>query len=293
MQEIESCPICGNAHLKEFLRTRDYHYTQEEFSLKRCAQCSLVVTSPRPDNERLLHYYGSPEYLSHSARPTSLVGHVYRFARRFTIKRKVDLLGRFQQKGTILDFGCGTGEFLLHAQRIGWKTYGVEPSEAARNVAAAQLPYVYDAIDPIPAQSCNAITLWHVLEHVPDLQKTLLELLDRLTPDGTLFIAVPNIASSDSQHYRATWAGLDVPRHLWHFTRQSMERLLHEHDLTLVRTMPMKLDAYYVSLLSEKYRNSNTLSPTGYVRAMRTAIASNRAARKSGEYSSLIYVARK
>lgn len=293
MQEIQACPVCGNTHLHEFLRTRDYHYTQEEFALKRCEACTLIMTSPRPDNEKLAGYYTSPEYLSHASRPTSLIGRVYNLARHFTIQRKVKLVEGSQKPGTLLDFGCGTGEFLFQAHKKGWKTYGVEPSDAARNVAAARLPDVTPTLQDVPRGVCNAITLWHVLEHVPDLHDTLSELAERLTPDGTLFIAVPNIASADSLHYRDKWAGLDVPRHLWHFTRQSMERLLQATNLKLSRTVSMKLDAYYVSLLSERYKNNNRLTPRGYVRAMRTGVLSNRAARKSGEYSSLIYVARK
>jgi 2-polyprenyl-3-methyl-5-hydroxy-6-metoxy-1,4-benzoquinol methylase len=293
MQEIDACPICGSTPLHEFIRTRDYHFTQEEFSLKQCGQCSLIMTSPRPDNDHLSHYYDSPEYLSHAAKPTNLLGHAYRFVRHFTVRNKVALLRRFQEPGTLLDFGCGTAEFLMHARNSGWITYGVEPSETARKVATAQLPDIFPVLDPVPLQSCNAITLWHVLEHVPDLRQTLHNLIARLTPNGTLFIAVPNIASADSRHYRDMWAGLDVPRHLWHFTRKSMERLLQEHNLALTRTIPMKLDAYYVSLLSEKYRNNHKLTIANYVRAMRSATASNRAAQKTGEYSSLLYVARK
>lgn len=291
MLDIKVCPNCGSTQISEFLRTHDYHYTQETFLLKRCGQCTLIMTSPRPDNEELGHYYTSPEYLSHSAKSTNVLSRAYRFARHFTIKKKIALVARFQKAGTLLDFGSGTGEFLLHAQQTGWKTYGVEPSGVARKTA--NLPNVFPDIAPVPLQSCNAITLWHVLEHVPDLHQTLNNLLTRLTPDGTLFIAVPNIDSRDSRYYGSAWAGLDVPRHLWHFNRQSMERLLQQHHLKLIRTLPMKLDAYYVSLLSEKYKNGNRLTLGGYLLAMRVGVASNYSARKSGEYSSLIYVARK
>lgn len=293
MQDINTCPICGSTQLYTLLRTRDYHYTQEEFPLKRCQECSLTMTTPRPEDNDLARYYNSPEYLSHNARPTTLFALAYRLARHFTIRNKEKLLRKYQQQGTLLDFGCGTGDFLRHAQQCGWQTYGVEPSEHARAIAASQLKNVYATIDLVPLKSCSAITLWHVLEHVPDLQRTLTELANRLTSGGTIFVAVPNIESADSLYYGPTWAGLDVPRHLWHFNRKSMERLLQQHALKLVRTIPMKLDAYYVSLLSEKYRHNNSLNIPGYVRAMRRALMSNRTARTTGEYSSLIYVATK
>lgn len=293
MQEIEGCPICGSTQRSPFLHTRDFHYSQEEFTLQRCQQCALIMTSPQPEKEKLPFYYSSPDYLSHSSTATHLIGRLYRLARQFTIRRKAALVARFQEPGTLLDFGCGTGEFLVRARHEGWKTFGVEPAEPARKAAAAKLPDVFHDIESVPLQSCNAITLWHVLEHVPDLRQTMADLVSRLTPNGTVFVAVPNIASHDSRHYAARWAGLDVPRHLWHFTRRSMERLLQQHALTLTRILPMKLDAYYVSLLSEKYRDGDRLTTGGYLRAMRTAVASNRAAARSGEYSSLIYVARK
>jgi 2-polyprenyl-3-methyl-5-hydroxy-6-metoxy-1,4-benzoquinol methylase len=290
MQEVTACPICGSSQLYELLRTRDYHYTQEEFPLKRCEQCSFIMTSPRPDDHQLVRYYDSPEYLSHAARSKTLFAQAYRFARHFTIRNKERLVRQYQRPGTLLDYGCGTGDFLRHAHRHGWKVFGVEPSDTARATALTQVPTAFESIDQVPLKSCNAITLWHVLEHVPDLRKTLNDLTARLTSNGTIFIAVPNIESSDSRHYGATWAALDVPRHLWHFNRKSMERLLQQHTLKVVRTLPMKLDAFYVSLLSEKYRNNNTTNVAGYVRAMRIAAMSNWAARKSGEYSSLIYV---
>jgi 2-polyprenyl-3-methyl-5-hydroxy-6-metoxy-1,4-benzoquinol methylase len=291
MPEITACPICGSTQLYELLRTRDYHYTQEEFPLKRCEQCSFIMTSPRPDIDDLPRYYSSPEYLSHTEKSNTLIARAYRFVRHFTIRNKEKLVRNYQVPATLLDFGCGTGDFLGHAQDTGWQVFGVEPSHTARQVAATRMANIFATIDPVPLHSCNAITLWHVLEHVPDLRKTLDQLTQRLTPDGTIFIAVPNIESADSRHYGITWAGLDVPRHLWHFNRKTMERLLQQHGLKLLRTIPMKLDAYYVSLLSEKYRNKNSAGIGTYVRAMRIGAASNRAARKSGEYSSLIYVA--
>lgn len=293
MHEVTACPICGGTRLSHYLETRDYHLTHEVFALKRCEDCSLILTSPRPETKRLIEYYASDDYISHTSAGTNLLNQAYLLARRYTLRRKLGLVERFAPKGRILDFGCGTGEFLKQAQTKHWDTYGVEPAEKARNTARQQLPNIHADVSSIQSQDLQAITLWHVLEHVPELNEVLVQLKERLSATGTIFIAVPNVNSYDSRHYGPKWAGLDVPRHLWHFGQPNMVRLLKNHQLKWVQTLPMKLDAYYVSLLSEKYRSHNKLTIPAVYKAMYSGLKSNQEARRSTEYSSLIYVARK
>src|SRR5690606_17862320 len=293
MYEVTACPICGGVRLSHHLDTRDYHVTQETFTLRRCEDCGLILTTPRPDNNRLMEYYSSADYISHTSTGTNLVNQAYLLARKYTLRQKLNLVAKFAAKDKLLDFGCGTGEFLKHAQAQQWDTYGVEPAEKARRAAQAELRHIYPDITSIPSHDLQAITLWHVLEHVPQLNETLAQLKERLGEAGTIFIAVPNVNSYDSHYYAQHWAGLDVPRHLWHFSRPNMTRLLQNHKFNLVQTLPMKLDAYYVSLLSEKYRLDNKLSIPAAFKAVRSGFRSNLAARTSSEYSSLIYVARK
>lgn len=293
MFEVTECPICGGTRFSRHLETCDYHLTQETFVLNRCEDCGLILTSPRPDPDQLMKYYASDDYISHTSSGTNLLNQTYLIARKYTLRQKLNLVQRFAAKGKLLDFGCGTGEFLRYAQTRHWEAYGVEPAEKARNIARQELPKIFPDAASVPSRELHAITLWHVLEHVPQLNETLAELKARLRQGGTIFIAVPNVKSYDSRHYGHRWAGLDVPRHLWHFSQPNLIRLLHNHQFKLERTLPMKLDAYYVSLLSEKYRSHNKLSLPAVYRAIRSGLKSNTDARRTTEYSSLIYVARK
>ncbi len=294
MQKLTACPVCHATKLAPFLSCKDYTVSHETFHLQRCLSCGFVMTNPRPGPEQLPAYYQSEGYISHSNKSTNLVDLIYKAARTFTLKWKLRLLEKYslQPPTSVLDFGCGTGDFLHHCAKNGLSIEGVEPSPLARKEATTKTgreikPSVYE----ISTQS-DALTLWHVLEHVADLKHTLEKLRDSLTKNGTMFIAVPNLNSADAEYYGEHWAAYDVPRHLWHFSQNSMGKLLANHDLKITTTVPMHLDAYYVSILSEKYRlGKNTITTMG--RAISQGWQSNRRAQRTREYSSLIYIVRK
>ena len=145
----------------------------------------------------------------------------------------------------------------------------------------------------VPQTKFQVITLWHVLEHVYPLQATLQTLKDKLADHGTIFIAVPNRESQDAKYYGEAWAAYDVPRHLWHFTKTSMAKLLEGSGLRIQEIVPMKLDAYYVSLLSAKYSNDGRFTFFGSLNAMLVALRSNLLGAKSRNQSSLIFVVKK
>jgi 2-polyprenyl-3-methyl-5-hydroxy-6-metoxy-1,4-benzoquinol methylase len=216
---------------------------------------------------------------------------LYRIARSYTLKWKQQLIASSAQEKTLLDYGCGTGSFLTHMKSKGWHVTGVEPSPDAR-AKASEHDTVYENMEGADGRY-SIITLWHVLEHIHDLNKILIELGKRLEASGTIFIAVPNYKSADATHYKNHWAAYDVPRHLWHFDRQTMTQVLANAGLKVQKILPMTLDAYYVCLLSESYKDPNASTITKYFRALQQASNSNRAARNSGEYSSLIYIAKK
>ena len=190
--------------------------------------------------------------------------------------------------GKLLDFGCGTGEFLAQCTKSGFKTFGYEPNENASNQATSKGLSIIQNLKDLN-QKMDAITAWHVVEHVPNLRDTIKDLKKKLSKDGILFIAVPNVNSFDARHYKEYWAAYDVPRHLYHFSQNSFGKLIAKCKLHLVDTIPMKFDSYYVSLLSEKYLNGKT----DFIRALKTGYKSNHHAKKNGEYSSLIYVLKK
>ena len=294
MKSLYHCPVCKGTDFNPFLECRDYTVSHETFQLVCCTQCGFVFTNPQPDNRELPRYYESDDYISHSDKSQNLTAHLYKLSRTYTLKWKYHLIRKYSiaAPSSILDFGCGTGSFLRQCVKHGMTGSGVEPSKTARQEAKAGTnASIADHIEKIQG-SFDVITLWHVLEHVSDLQATLSSLKDRLSKSGTIFIAVPNHKSLDAQIYKQYWAAYDVPRHLWHFTRTTMERTLADNDLKLEDILPMKLDAYYVSLLSEKYKTDHSGIPA-LATAFLNGWKSNRAAKATREYSSLIYIARK
>jgi len=297
MREVLVCPICGAKTFTPFLNCKDYAVSQETFQLVQCAQCQFVATSPAPHNNDIAKYYLSDTYISHSNKAKTLLDKFYLLARTFTLKWKLKLISNNLNKTTdvtLLDYGCGTGEFLKKCKSRGWKICGIEPSDIARiQSSEATKALIAPSLADISFNKFDIITLWHVLEHIPDLDDTLEKLKSRLSDSGTMFIAVPNHKSWDATYYKAYWAGYDLPRHLWHFSQQNMETLLQKNRLKLIRRMPMKLDALYVSLLSEKYRNNGKSTIASTIHALFNGFKSNLRARISNEYSSLIYIVRK
>ncbi len=299
MIEIDRCPVCDGRAFVPFITCQDYSISREIFPIVRCIGCDLLITSPRPSNDQLGKYYTSPAYTSHISTAKNIIDKIYLTARQFTLKWKLSLLEKTTPTSTqksVLDFGCGTGEFLKVAKSNGWLTMGMEPSHFARQQADATIAQdIKASLLEVTShhKKFHAITLWHVLEHVENLNATLQTLKDLLEQSGIIFIAVPNYTSWDGAHYKQHWAGYDVPRHLWHFSTKSMNRLLEKNSLTLARIIPMRLDAFYVGILSEKYRNAESLPIVGMIKAFVNGLRSNYQARRSMEYSSLIYVVKK
>lgn len=251
-----------------------------------------MVTNPQPSKEKIAAYYPIENYISHSSKSSSLVDNIYLLTRKFTLGWKLRILNNNAIKGKVLDVGCGTGNFLGICQKAGWDISGVETSQDARALAIQRTSVqIVDDISKLKDNKYDVITLWHVLEHLHDLNESLSQLKEMLANQGTLIIALPNVASYDSRFYKSFWAGYDVPRHLWHFSKNSFQRLAQNHGLNVVKIIPMKLDSFYVSLLSEKYR-AGKASIGGFARAFVTGVRSNWRARKENNYSSLIYIVR-
>lgn len=294
MYEIQQCPVCGGKTFSKFLACKDYTVSHGTFNLIRCNKCEIVITSPRPEDQDLGQYYLSPQYISHSKAAVTLFDKVYQLTRTFALRWKLNLIkeNSLSQVKTLLDFGCGTGSFLAKCNENGLQVTGVEPSDNPRQIANENLPQhtVYQSINEVPG-TFHVITLWHVLEHIPDLNNILAELKKRLDQNGTIFLAVPNHLSYDAKTYGQHWAGYDVPRHLWHFNKKNMEQLVNSHGLKLKKIIPMKLDAFYVSMLSEQYKGNGKIS--SYIKGFWTGLKSNIRARKDSQYSSLIYVVQK
>jgi len=271
--------------MKLYLETKDYAVSQEEFQLLHNQEWDMLVTQPLPDS--LDRYYESDIYISHTDARKSLTDKIYQTVKKYSIGRKLKLAERYADtKKSILDFGAGTGDFLLAAKTNKWLAKGIEPNYKARELSKAKGIKLQSHIDLLEDEKFQLITLWHVLEHLPDLEEQISKVISRLADSGTLIIAVPNFRSYDARYYGKFWAAYDVPRHLWHFSRTAMEKLFIKHKLKIVETKPMIFDAFYVSLLSEKYRTGKN----NFVKAFGVGLWSNMQALWSKEYSSLIYV---
>lgn len=293
MTETKHCPICGTTDLSIKFKTQDFSVTGEPFTIVMCAHCELLITSPRPDDQDLSRYYQSEDYVSHTSKATNLTNRLYLMVRNLTLKNKLSLINKNCIQGTLLDYGCGTGDFLNIVSEENWSTIGIEPSLQAREIALRNNLTIYESIEELPNEKLNAITLWHVLEHVSKPNSLLKQLRERLYNNGRIFIAVPNFNSHDAKHYEKYWAGLDVPRHLWHFSPKAMEKLLQNNGLKIATIKPMYFDAPYVSLLSEKYKSNNKTNITTFIKGASNGLWSNIQALFSNQYSSLIYIVKK
>lgn len=253
-----------------------------------CNQCGFRFTNPRPAPNELGRYYESEDYISHTNQGNNLVNNLYKLARIYTIQEKSKLVRKWSKKGNLLDIGCGTGEFINYNKQLNWTVSGVELNDKARAQAEKQLQQpLYSSIEEVTTEKqFQAITLWHVLEHIADLEESSRRIKDMLAPKGMLFVAVPNCESYDAAYYDKYWAAYDLPRHLYHFTQKSMEQWWQKFDMKVKGIMPMKLDAYYVSMLSEKHKTGKP----NMAKASWIGLRSNLKARKSNNYSSLIYI---
>ena len=294
-ERLTKCPLCKSGHFLNHQELIDHAVTKETFVICKCTQCQLLFTNPRPEESEIGPYYEYPEYFSHKDESKSLTQVIYNIARKQNIKGKIKLIESFKQQGKWLDYGCGTGELLVAAKLRNWKVYGVEPNEKARNLANSKLgTNVYQSLSEIKdSKKFDVITLFHVLEHIHSLRKTLKSLIKHLKSGAYIIIALPNPESWDAQKYGEFWAGWDVPRHLYHFNKASIIKLEELFPLQLISEKPMKMDSFYVSLLSEGYKNKNSKSIGNYLRGFTSGIKSNAEAKNTKNYSSNIFIFQK
>jgi 2-polyprenyl-3-methyl-5-hydroxy-6-metoxy-1,4-benzoquinol methylase len=275
---------------KVYLKVKDYSVSGEEFQLIENENYGYLETIPQPNEEQLPEYYKTEDYISHTDSKRNLFEKVYHLVRDISLKRKLKLINSFSSsEKKLLDIGCGTGDFLQTAQKNNWTVSGIEPNKQARKIANSktnQRVFNLEQLSKFEANSFDVITLWHVLEHLPNLENQIVVLKKLLKVNGFLIIAVPNYNSYDAKYYKNFWAAFDVPRHLWHFSKTSITNLFLKQNMKVVKTLPMSFDSYYVSMLSEKYKRESL----NVFNAFRVGWLSNMKAKRSGEYSSLIYV---
>ena len=271
----------------KFLIVKDYSVSKETFALLYNKEYDLLKTHPFPDLSVLPKYYESEDYISHTDGKRTFFEKIYHFVKKRAIKNKVKLINSYHKnKGALLDVGCGTGDFLVEAQNQGWKATGYEPNESAKKLTKSKNVSTIDNLVSLSANSFDVITLWHVLEHVPNLEEYIKNLKKLLKPSGTLIVAVPNYKSYDAIYYKRHWAAYDVPRHLWHFSKKSIKRLFSDVDMNLACVLPMWFDSFYVSMLSEKHKTGKI----NFIKAIFIGLRSNCVGLFKKEFSSHIYV---
>jgi len=273
-----------------YLKVKDYSVSGEAFELIQNSEYGFLETRPQPSSDKLADYYKSEDYISHTDSQRNLFEKAYHLVRTISLKKKLKLINSFSSKEkNLLDVGCGTGDFLKIAKQNNWNVSGIEPNKDARQIANKKTNNSVFEIEQLlqfESNSFDVITLWHVLEHLPNLENHIAIFKKLLKPNGTLIIAVPNYKSYDARYYKQFWAAYDVPRHLWHFNQASISKLVSKQSFRIIKVKPMWFDSFYVSMLSEKYK-SEKMNP---IKGFWIGLLSNIKALSSKEASSLIYI---
>lgn len=287
-----SCPVCGSTDTGVVLEAKDYTVSREIFAIRQCRACTLRFTWPVPDEQHIGRYYHSENYISHSDTTKGLINKLYHTVRKISLKQKKHWIEKSVglTHGNILDIGCGTGAFLHVMQQSGWEVTGLEPDEGARYIAHNKYGLTTlssGSLYDLPKNKFHAITLWHVMEHIHDLNGYINQIFQLLHDKGHLFIAVPNYTSLDAGIYQQYWAAYDVPRHLYHFSPGAMRTLIGQHGLKLKEMRAMPFDTFYISLLSEKYKTGRDHYLLGFINGLRSWTYANMQVEHS---SSLLYI---
>jgi len=252
---IQNCPACSSTNHHKVMTAEDYLVSDESFEIIECNDCSLRFTTPIPDENKISSYYESDKYISHVKRVTTIFDLVYKIVRKITLRSKYKFVERiaYKKRGTLLDIGCGTGDFLKMMKQSDWDVTGVEVNDAARQIAENNTSSVLLNQTEFfeSKQKFDVITLWHSLEHLHELKKYLDKISNSLNANGIVIIAVPNYNSYDSEYYKQVWAAYDVPRHLYHFSFDAILKLMDKFNFKLIQSKQLPFDPFYVSLLSE------------------------------------------
>ena len=293
METILNCYCCGKSNFQLYVKAKD-NYSSEYFDIVKCSDCGFIFTNPRPGIEEIGNYYTSTDYISHNSHSKGLIPRIYRIARKYMMGKKLSLINNIigkKQDFSLLDFGCGTGDFLGFVKQHNIFAEGVEPDQHAREIARSinhADTYSVESSKNIEQEKFDVITLWHVLEHIHDLHNQIEFFYKWLKKEGKLLIAVPNIESYDAEKYGKYWDALDVPRHIYHYSPKNIRQIIESHKFQFQDQYPLILDAYYVSMRSEGHMGTGKF--VSYLKGVFSGFQSNRKAKQSGNYSSLIYV---
>lgn len=296
---LDKCPVCGSTEIYQYEFCVDYLTSSVLFPLFHCRDCGFMFTQDFPNEENIGQYYASENYTSHHE-AKGLFGLAYKMVRSFMLCKKAALVKKYQQNGRLLDIGCGQGHFLRKMEAKGFEVFGVEKNEEVRKIVKEEYSIELQNSDWLTKQkdeSFNAITMWHSLEHIENLNETMREANRLLAKDGVLVIALPNVKSYDQKYYKLYWAGYDVPRHLWHFSPKTFKILAKNNGFEIKKRKPMLFDVFYLSILSERNKNLNIRKKQSGLPALKGLLfgfwACLKTLKKPKKASSIIYVLKK
>ena len=263
----------------------DHFLTKETFKIQKTLLPGLLQTHPSPSKNEIQKYYSSDKYISHDSAGSGTFHFIYRLIRRINFWFKTRLISKKAFFSELLDFGSGDQYFKQQLQRRNYNVFGIDPLKPNPS------KQVFDSVfnNSLDNKKFSCITAWHSLEHVHELENVVKRFYQILDDNGFVIVAVPNHRSFDAKHYKSFWAAYDAPRHLWHFDKQSIKKVFNNHGFSFMKSTPLLFDAYYVSLLSEKYKKSRFT----IFNSIMVGTISNIKAFFTKEYSSNIFVFKK
>jgi 2-polyprenyl-3-methyl-5-hydroxy-6-metoxy-1,4-benzoquinol methylase len=290
-----TCPLCDSENIAAALTVTDFHASGEIFMIYECADCQFLFTQDAPTGGAMDRYYNSRVYLPHSEHRKGFLNRTYYIVRHYMLARKAHLVMREAHRthGRLLDIGTGTGYFPAKMQEKGWQVVATEKNKQARLFARRKF-----GLDVRPAEALyeigndgayDVITLWHVLEHLENLDTVWGRFYELLAPKGILVVAVPNASSFDASLLGPYWAAYDVPRHLWHFTPATIQQMASKYGFIMAARHPMPFDAFYIAMLSERNKGRKA----SFIRGLSIGVGAwLRALVRKDRSSSMIYIFR-
>jgi len=234
--------------------TKDYLVTGKRFKVYLDQNNIIGKTFPVPTKEEIHRYYDSEKYYPHSLNKKSFSGLLYDTSRKLMHKKKlIWMRTHLKLNSKVLDYGCGSGGFVKYLRGNSINAYGYDPNI---NFNGDDFASYLTNTGSWKRQKYEIIILWHVLEHAHNPFDLIKSLKKHLNKNGKIYIAIPNFKSYDSKYYGKYWAGYDLPRHLWHFSRKSIYQIAKKNNFKIKKEKSLLLDAIYVSFLSEKNKGS-------------------------------------
>jgi SAM-dependent methyltransferase len=301
--ETARCPLCGGDRrsLIAAAPDREAPPPQPFFTVVRCRRCDICYTNPRPraaDIERFYYDDYTPHQPPHN--PAKKADPRSKSLLRFFGKKRpnwergeIDRIGQCR----LLDFGCGSGAFLKRMNDRGWQAVGLDFSEKAVKYICDELKipaFVGTLPNPVfPPQSFDLVTLWHSLEHVHQPLETLREVYNLLAPGGKILVALPNIDSAPFRWFGSAWYGLDLPRHLTHFTPATLRMMMDLAGFEF-EAMQMTRHSYWLRQSVQLAIRRDTISPL--LRLLKFRLTSSLVSKLyllAGKSDSFVVIARK